>query len=304
MPKGIARFAGFAVALIWGMTFLSIKVAVGELGPMTLAASRFVIACLVIPLIARASGTRLAIRAQDAPLMALGGLVGVTFYFWCENNGVMLLSASEASIIVGTIPIITLIMEIFVYRSSPGARVWAGVALSFAGVAVMVAGGGSGETGGAVAPGGGSTILGYLFMAGAALSWSAYSFITKPLSARYSHLAITFWQLLFGTIACLPLAALEAPRGFPSLAVSLNVVFLGVFGSAFGYWLYVIMLERLGASRSSVFINLIPVVSVAASFVILGERLSGRQAAGGLVAIAGVFLATWVPRTRLGRTSP
>lgn len=297
MPTGFARFAGFAgfaVATIWGLTFLSIKVAVRELGPMTLAAARFVIACMIISVIARLTRQPLSIRAKDAPLMALGGLIGVTFYFWCENNGVMLLSASEASIIVGTIPIITLILETIVYRSSPGLRVWTGVGLSFAGVAVMVVGGASG--------GGTSSPAGYLFMAGAALSWSVYSFVTKPVSARYPQLTVTFWQLLFGTLACLPLAALEAPLAFPSLAASLNVVFLGVFGSALGYWLYVVMLEHLGASRSSVFINLIPVVSVAASFVILGERLSIRQAAGGLVAIAGVFLATWVPRFR--RTSP
>lgn len=75
-------------------------------------------------------------------------------------------------------------------------------------------------------------------------------------------------------------------------AAWLNVVFLGVLGSAIGYWLYVIMLDNLGASRSSVFINLIPVVSVIASFFVLGERLALLQILGGAAALAGVYLAT------------
>lgn len=283
-----ATLAGVLVATIWGLTFLSIKVSVRELGPMTLAASRFVVACLLLPLIARIAKQSLAVKARDIPLLALGGLVGVTLYFWCENNGVMLLSASEASIIVGTIPIITLLLEMVVYRSSPAPRVWAGIILSFIGVALIVLRSGSAS----------SSPEGYLFMAGAALAWPAYGFLTKPLSGRYPLLAVTFWQLFFGMLFCLPLAALEGPARFPSLLVSLNVLYLGVFGSALGYLLYVIMLEAIGAGRSSVFINLIPVVSVAAAFLLLGERLSLLQAAGGLVAISGVYLATFVPPSR------
>jgi drug/metabolite transporter (DMT)-like permease len=77
-----------------------------------------------------------------------------------------------------------------------------------------------------------------------------------------------------------------------SAAALFNAAYLGIFGSAIGYWLYVIVLEHLGPGRSSVFINLIPVVSVAASFVILGERLSALQIIGGIIAISGVYMAT------------
>ena len=68
--------------------------------------------------------------------------------------------------------------------------------------------------------------------------------------------------------------------------------YLGLLCSALGYWLYLTVLDRLGPGRASVFINLIPVVSVLAAFLILHERLAAHQLAGGLVAIAGVWLAT------------
>jgi drug/metabolite transporter (DMT)-like permease len=77
-----------------------------------------------------------------------------------------------------------------------------------------------------------------------------------------------------------------------STPVLLNVVFLGVLASAVGYWLWVMVLDKLGASRSSVFINLIPVVSVVASFIVLGERLAPPQLAGGAATVIGVYLAT------------
>jgi len=131
-------------------------------------------------------------------------------------------------------------------------------------------------------------------MIGAAVAWVTYTFLTKPLGLKYPLLSVTFWQIFFGMLGCLPFALLEG-QGFVrvSTPVLLNVLFLGVLASAVGYWLWVMVLDTLGArSRSSVFINLIPVVSVAASFVLLGERLAPPQLAGGAATVIGVYLAT------------
>lgn len=289
LTKTLVPLFGILVAIIWGLTFISIKVSVRELGPMSLALSRFLIASLILPLIAVASKTSLKIRLKDLPLLAFSGLMGITFYFFFENNGIMKLSASESSIIIGTIPVLTLIVDFFIYKRKPTTAVMVGIFLSFLGVGLMVLR----SEAAMVSP------EGYFFMVGAAVSWVLYSFLTKPLSGTYPLLAITFWQIFFGTLGCLPFALGERQDYSQlSLLVMLNVVYLGVLASAFGYWLYVIVLDNLGASRSSVFINLIPVVSIVASFALLGERLAPLQLAGGAVTIAGVYLAT---TTRIGR---
>ncbi len=274
---------GVGVAFIWGLTFLSIKVAVVELKPMTLALSRFVIASAVLPLIALIRKTSLSVKLRDLPLLFASGFIGVTLYFFFENNGIMRLSASESSIIVGTIPVLTLLVDMVFYRMRAGKSVILGILLSFGGVAVMVA----------KSEAASSSSGGYLFMIGAAVAWVSYTFLTKPLGLKYPLLSVTFWQILFGTLGCLPFAMLEG-QGFVrvSAPVLLNVLFLGVLASAVGYWLWVMVLDKLGASRSSVFINLIPVVSVAASFVLLGERLAPPQLAGGAATVIGVYLAT------------
>jgi drug/metabolite transporter (DMT)-like permease len=110
---------------------------------------------------------------------------------------------------------------------------------------------------------------------------------------------VTFWQSLFGAIGFVPFALFER-MDWSALTplVAINVLYLGVFCSAIGYLFYVASLKTLGAGVSSVFINLIPVVSVIASFLILGERLSPIQLAGGIVAVGGVYLASLAGKAR------
>lgn len=281
--KGAAIGLATATALIWGFSFLSIKVAVEVIPPMSLGLARFVIATALLALFLAFAKRRPRLELRDLPLMAGAGLVGVTLYFLGENNGVLRLSASESSIIIGTIPVLTVLAD----RAFCGAKLspaqGAGAALSAVGVGVMVAE----SLRISLDP------VGYLYMGVAALSWVGYAFMTRPLFKRYDRLEITFWQSLFGALGFIPFALAESvPWEAVTPIVSLNVLYLGVFCSALGYLFYVIGLDVLGAGVSSVFINLVPVVSVAASFFILGERLSAVQLGGGAVAVAGVYLAS------------
>lgn len=291
--KHVAPVYGLLVAVLWGLSFLSIKVAVAVVPPMTLAVSRFVVACALLPLIALLMRESLRIHWRDVPILAASGIVGVTIYFLGENNGVALLSASESSLIIGAIPVLTVLSERVLFGAKLGARAYVGAFLSFAGVALIVA-----RSSGATA-----SPLGYLYMGIAAVSWVLYSFLTRPVSTRYGRLTVTFWQSFFGLLGCIPFAVAEHPAlAVPSFAVLMNILYLGIFCSAIGYWLYIVALDLLGAGRASVFINLIPVVSVVAAFFVLGERLGGLQWTGGAIAIVGVYLATVQTRKSLARS--
>jgi drug/metabolite transporter (DMT)-like permease len=129
-------------------------------------------------------------------------------------------------------------------------------------------------------------------MGGAALSWVAYCFLTRPLFARCSRIHIVFWQSVFGFIGFLPFAALEFPSWIvPALPVLGHVVFLGICCSALGYWFYTYSLEQLGVSATALFLNFIPVVTVIVGFVFLGERLMPLQWLGAVLSLSGVTLA-------------
>lgn len=286
--------------LFWGFSFISIKISVAILPPMTLGAARFILAVLLLYAIKRRTAPEERLESQDIPYLAGAGLVGVTAYFYCENNGVSLVTASEASIIIAAIPVLTMAAERIDSGlrgcSAPLApRRWAGALLSMAGV-YLVAGATIAVSGSA---------LGYLFMFGAALSWVVYGFLTRPLFSRRSRIYIVYWQSVFGLAGFLPFALLEIPRwGVPDLPVILHVAYLGIFCSALGYWLYARALHILGISGCTVFVNLIPVVTVAAGYVFLGERLAPIQWLGAAAVLAGVYLATLEGRRSWRRPSP
>ena len=282
-PKRLAPLYGILVAILWGLSFLSIKVSLSVLPPMTLAAARFIVACAVLPVVGVLAKEDLRIALRDVPVLTLGGILGVTLYFYFENNGIQLLSASESSLLVGTIPVVSVISERIFLGTRLPARVYGGSILSFAGVALIVLRPSS-------AP---STVLGYLYMSGAMAACVAYTFATRKVSLRYGRINVTFWQSLFGLIGCLPFALLEAPAWkTPNPSVVLNVLYLGLICSAAGYWLYVATIDHLGVGKASVFINLIPVVAVIAAFFLLGDRLGTFQWIGAAIALLGVYLAT------------
>jgi len=306
-----ALFSIIACVLLWGFSFISIKESLPVFPPMTLGAVRFAIAIAVLFLMYRFSprwqGANKTLKS-DMPLLIGSGFSGVTFYFFFENNGVARVTASEASIITAAIPVLTMIADWLAAkllfktkrangnaRDKPsvdnaprlGWQSWLGAFISIAGVA-LVAGVSFSLSG---------SISGYIYMGGAALCWVSYSLLTRPLFDRKrSRIYIVFWQNFFGFLGLLPFTLLEYKNwGNPTLPVMLHVVFLALGCSALGYWLYAHAMEILGVSTTSVFINLIPVVTVIAGFVVLNERLVPLQGAGAALVLAGVYL-TILPR--------
>jgi drug/metabolite transporter (DMT)-like permease len=222
---------------------------------MTLGALRFAMAVVLLFFFKLKYAPEERIRKEDVPLLAGAGLTGVTIYFFFENNGVLLIPASEASIIVGVIPVITLIAEglgdLIASRRKTGLKTGgkkpvpkkviltgAGALISLLGVA-LVAGVSFVLSG---------TALGYVFMAGACVSWVCYCFLTRPLFAHRGRLYIVFWQSLIGFIGFLPFTFFENFRRLsgsgmsdltmPGILVWGHVAFLGIFCSALGYLLY------------------------------------------------------------------
>ena len=260
---------------------------------MSLGLLRFAIALIFLYFIKLKLAPHEKLRKKDIPLLLGAAITGVTFYFFCENNGVALVTASEASIAVGAIPVLTMIADWFSgkithnkNRGFPrlGARQLIGAFISIAGV-WLVAGGSLAISG---------SILGYIYMAGTAVCWVGYSLLTRPLFARCSRIYIVFWQSTAGFIGFIPFSILEFGQwGTPNAPVILHLIFLGVFCSALGYWLYARSLEVLGMSVTAVFINLIPVITVIGGFFIMGDRLTSLQWLGAVLVIGGVYLSMW-----------
>jgi drug/metabolite transporter (DMT)-like permease len=273
-------------ALIWGLSFLSIKVTIAVFPPMTLAFIRFVIASFIIGAIFKAKEKDTRLAKEDRFLMVMAGFLGITVYFYFENNGVKLISASNASMIIAAIPIFTLIFECVVFKTKLTLRQGVSVIISFLGVYLIV-----GTNHGSYE---GESWLGYLMMFGAVFCWVAYSLITKPLGKKYSQLAIVYYQTIIGTLLFIPFVMFEKTDwSLLNGKVTLNVLFLGIFCSALAYYLYVYAMDIIGVSATSLFLNLIPIVTVVASFFILKETVGYLQILGGMLVVGSVYLVNY-----------
>lgn len=270
--------------IIWGISFINIRVAMEVTGAMTLGALRFFLATLILYGVMKWQKVDLHIKRKDLPLFLMASGIGITIYFYFENNGIKYTSASVASIIIAAVPVFTVIIDAMLYKRRLTKVVIASVALSVAGVALIV-----GLDLSDLAHGG--SLAGYLMMFASVIAWIIYSIANKPLFERYGQATITFYQSLFGCMFFLPFVPFEHNQwqAFNGTIIA-HIVFLAAFASALGFYLYLKGLNSLGISESAIYINLIPVVTIIISFFWLGETLSVIQLLGGLMVLSSVYL--------------
>jgi drug/metabolite transporter (DMT)-like permease len=215
------------------------------------------------------------------------GLTGVTIFFAGSNLGLVYTSAADAALIQGAIPAVTTVLAVFVLRERVDRWRVGGIAVSLLGVGLIVLTGS--PTASAPNP-----LLGNLLTFVAVFSWAIYTMLGKSLGG-VSELVVTAYSVLFGTILLIPFAAYEL-RDQPTLAVSptswLVVLFLGAGASGVAFLLWNYALRVLDASLAASYINLIPLIGVATAAGFLGESLSPSQLLGGVLILAGIWLAT------------
>ncbi len=269
--------------VMWGISFISIKISMEVFPPLSLAFYRFVIASLILYPIMKYVAPNEKLLKKDIPLMAGAGIIGITIYFFFENNGILRISASAASVIIAFIPVVAAFGEIFFLKKIPKISALIGIILSIFGVYLVI--------GGDISSGG--SISGYLYMLGAVISFSIYLIISKPLFDTYSDVTVSFYQSLFGCIAFIPFLSFEKVYwGQLNPEISMHFIFLAVFCSGLATYFYMNALNNLGVTISAVFMNLIPVVTFIVSYFWYDEIPRLIQIIGAVIVIISVSIVT------------
>jgi len=284
-PPASAYAAAVGMTVAFGLSFVATKYALRGFEPLLIALLRFTLAGGILWVVWRLRrGPERVSRGEMGRLAALG-FISLTVYFSFENLGIARTSASEAAILIATIPLFVVILNTFTLRERNTARQWAGVALSFAGIVALVLLGGSGAVGGG--------LTGNLLVLAASLSAGVYSILARRLLVSRPALFVTTFQNLFGALFMLPLALAEAALvgvRRPTPGAAGGVLFLTVVCSITAFLLLNYAFRFIPASKVAVFINLTPIVAVASAYVLLGERFTPGQAAAAVVVVAGVWL--------------
>lgn len=279
----IANILMLITILFWGVSYVSIKITVTEVPPVTTAAIRFVIASILLWGMLKRVEPDARLAKTDVLPMLVAGCLGITLYFYFENIGVKLTTAANASLIVTIIPVLAIGLDILFFGARVSALKLMAIAVAMVGTYFSVTANGQLDLDS-------SNFIGNLFVLGAMLSWTFYTLANKSLQKKYSGMSMTTYQTIIGTAFLLPLAYMEHNEW---QALSLNawahILFLAICCSVLGYLFYMYVLKQLDVAITTLYLNLVPVVGVISGYFILGESVLPIQMAGGattLVAIA------------------
>ncbi|MEU9981293.1 EamA family transporter [Streptomyces sp. NPDC050856] len=293
-PAGPARRTGGAalwgalaiVYVVWGSTYLGIRVVVETMPPFLSAGARFVTAGLVLAAllawrngiaVLRVTRARLASAAVVGLLLLLGG------------NGLVVLAETTvpsglAALLIAVVPAWVVLLRT-AFGERPGLGAWTGVLLGLAGLAVLTLPGLSGDV----------RIGGVLTVIVATVMWSVGSFASSRIPMPANAFTASAYEMLAGGLGCLLLGlARGEQRGLDVSAFSARswtaLAYLVVFGSLLAFTAYAWLIQTAPLSLVATYAYVNPVVAVALGALILGEPLTWPIALGGAIVVAGVCL--------------
>jgi drug/metabolite transporter (DMT)-like permease len=254
----------------------------------TTATFRFAIAsAILVPLAyARDGGLPRLDRRRFGAMLALA-LTGVFFFNACFFAALERIPAGRGALIMALIPVMTAIGASLVFGEGMTKLRVLGIVIALAGTAIVI------TRGDLTTLGNTAVGIGDLLMFGSALGWVSYTLIGRRVLRGMSPLGATTWSALLGTVLLAVAAVFEQPwSAIAALPAHgwWSIAYLGSLGTVFAFLWYYQGVQRLGASRAAIFINLVPVFTIAFAALLLGEPILGSMVVGGLVVIGGVVL--------------
>lgn len=280
------HFAALLTVLIWGTTFISTKVLLTGFQPVEILFFRFLLGLLALYAAHphRLRGTTL----RQELTLAAAGLCGVCLYYLLENIALTYTLASNVGVIISVAPFFTALLSRFSAKGEAplGVRFVLGFVAAMAGICLISFGGKALEL----------NPLGDLLSLLAAVVWACYSVLTRRISAFGYDTVLTTRRIFgYGLVFMLPALFLSDFRlGLERLAQPLylaNLLFLGLGASALCFVTWNFAVKQLGAVKTSLYIYLVPVITVTASAVLLREAVTPLAALGILLTLAGLFLS-------------
>jgi len=283
-----AAYAPLLVGMVaFGGTWPAGKLAAEHIAPATIATARFAAAAVLLWIWARMS--RRPVRAPelgDVGLVAVLGLTVVFAYNLFFLYGLRHAPAADGSVIVpGPIPIVTTLLTWRVFGERPSRLAAIGLAVALVGLVVV-----ANPTGDV----GSSRLLGDGLFVGASCSWAAYTIAGREATARFGSVSANVYATAAGSLMLLPLSFFgggwSGAAHAPASAWG-GVAYLSVGGTVLGFVLFFEGVRLIGAARASAFALLVPIFGVVSSVLVLGEHLGPSLALGGVIVLAGLWIA-------------
>jgi drug/metabolite transporter (DMT)-like permease len=272
------------LALIWGSSFMFIKLALRDVGPSTLILGRLGLAALtlgiVVPLMIGARATRDGLLRHWRALVVVG-LLNTAIPFWLLSWGETRIDSGLASILQASVPIFNALLAFgFFHDDRVTGRRLVGVAIGFVGVALLV---------GAQPH---AKVLGALAVVGMALCYAAGGLLTRRHLAEARPHVISLGTAAVAAVAVLPAGVAQAPARLPGWQALASIAVLGTLCTAVAYLLFFTIVVRAGAGYAALVTYLVPPVALVYGAVFLDEGIGLAAIAGLVLILGGVALGT------------
>lgn len=284
--RAAGHFSALLTILIWGTTFISTKVLLVDFQPIEILFFRFVMGLLALLMVYPHRMQRMTGRQELT--FAVAGLCGVCLYYLLENIALTYTMASNVGVIISVAPFFTAILShVFLKQDEKlRANFFVGFVVAMVGIALISFNGSSLQL----------NPVGDLLALLAAFLWACYSILTRKISSFSFNTILTtrrvfFYGILF-MIPALFLFDFKLDLGrFADVTYLLNILFLGLGASALCFVTWNFAVKLLGAVKTSIYIYLVPVITVAASVLILHEPFTWITGAGTVLTLAGLLLS-------------
>lgn len=271
---------------IWGTTFISTKVLLTDFQPVEILFFRFVLGFLALLIVCPRLLKGTTFRQEVT--FAAAGLCGVCLYYLLENIALTYTMASNVGVIISVAPFFTAILSHLFLKGEEKLRVnfLIGFLIAMAGIALISFNGSSLHL----------NLTGDLLALLAALVWACYSILTRKISSYGYHTILTTRRVFFyGLLFMIPTLFLFDFNWDPARLAEpvnlLNLLFLGLGASALCFVTWNFAVKLLGAVKTSIYIYMVPVITVAASVLLLHEPFTWMTGAGTVLTLSGLLLS-------------
>ena len=274
-----------AVALMWGSSFLLIKIGLADLAPATVAWLRLLFGAAFLALLPAA---RAPLRhGRDRWLVAALGLVWMAAPFLLFALAEQTISSALAGMINGAAPLFTAGVALVWFRRSPGRRLVVGLVVGFAGVLLV----------NVPALGAGAGVAGVVMVLLATLCYGIAFNLAEPLESRNGVLSVIWRAELVALLVLTPAGLIGLVGSAPTAGSLAAMVALGGLSTGLAFALFTLLIRRVGAARASITVYLIPVVAVLLGAGLAAEAVAPLSLAGIALVLVGAYLAAG-PRRR------
>jgi len=285
-----SKIIGHIFALIsiitWGTTFISTKVLLEYLSPLEILFTRFLIGLVALIII---KPKKMILKDKKKELLFLGaGFFGITFYYLTENIALSLTSANNVGIISTMAPFFTAIAVTLYFKTDkPKLNFYTGFIVAIIGVMLITYTGSSNIE---INP------MGDILALVSTLGWAFYSiFIRRISDSGYDTILATRRILFYGFVCMLPMLLFMDSsfdiQTYLNPMILFNILFLGIGASALCFITWNSAIKEIGPIKCSIYIYLIPVVTIITSAIILNEALTFRTVIGVALALLGSWIS-------------